>query len=443
MTVAGPLFVREEDERGVRYRRPTSDPRGATGPVLASESVRPSPFDLIGSPDPFPLEWVERAPDWLGNGEGVRVVLNGPEVGRAAGYIRLHGSCFEDGTGACRQPPPVPYEAFHRGEAEVIDEHGQVKEISVGAIAIVGGHSSRGGAKTSTAAIEFIDQPEKAKLRGVLLEDERGLLFLGCGRPDLTRAEAVMINQSDTSGEWWPLFERGANGQVGLVGNGSGYDMIGVALVTGGAYRKSIPERFRVMAAALGRELDEREVEILMAEPHDHEVTVEIHDDCGCRGSCSKCFKLEEPPGRITEQPLMFATIPARSPKYFLDTSEDESDGPPDAEAEPLLAAVPAEELNEVRSALDDAVRRINELEIQLAAVQREMTQVKASDLTEEEITLPDRLDETEAVVRAMEERMRKIEGDNASQAGQSPMNTADGPRPASESQLNREAVSV
>lgn len=378
-----PLFTREDDELGPRWARATAPPRGADGPVMADLSAPVSPWEPLGAPDPFPLEWLERRPSWLEPSEGVRVALNGPETGRAAGYIRLHGTCYQDGTGSCRMPPEVPYDAFHRGDAQVIDSDGQVREVAVGAIAIVGGHSDVRG--QATDAVKHLDKPEKAKLRGVLVEDEVGLLFLGCGRSDLTRAEAAMVNQSDTSGEWWPLYEHGEDGRVGLVG----HDMIGIALVTGGAFRKSIPERFRVLAAALGRDLDDDEVALMFEE----EAAASLPGSCECGGHADACSCA---PAELPV--IMFAAVPMLDSP--LDTADDE----------PLLASPTDDAVNELRSKVDTLESDNEKLRADVDNLMRQFVQLQAADLTEEEITLPDRVDQQEAVQKAIEERLAKLE---------------------------------
>ena len=264
-----------------------------------------------------------------------------------------------------------------------------VREVAVGAIAIVGGHSDIRG--QATDAVKHLDRPEKAKLRGVLVEDEIGLLFLGCGRSDLTRAEAAMVNQSDTSGEWWPLYEHGEDGQVGLVGN----DLIGIALVTGGAFRKSIPERFRIMAAALGRDLDDEEVALMFNE----ETAASREASCGCGGHEGACT-CEAP--AIDLPTIMFAAVP------MLDSPLDLAPAP--AELAPLLASPADDAINELRGIVDAQESEIEKLRADLDNLMRQFVQLQAADLTEEEITLPDRVDQQEAVAKAIEERLAKLE---------------------------------
>lgn len=404
---ASRLYVVEEDERGVRYRRATADPRGAGGAVLAA-GAPPEPFGLLGSPDPFPLEWIERPPAWLEQGEGVRIALDGPETGRAAGYIRLHGSCYQDGTGACRMPPPVTYEAFHRGEAQVVDDEGRVKETAVGAIAIVGGHSSRAGARTATDAIAHIDLPEKAKLRGVLVEDAHGLLFLGAARADMTRVEASMVNQSDVSGEWWPLFERGDDGQVGLTGN----DMIGIALVTGGAFRKRIPERFRVLAAALGRDLDDEEM-ALMTWAHTHDqLDTDDPADCGC------------------SEPVAVMTAADLGLDLDLDFTSSELPAPADEVQVPMMAA-PMDEIAELRAQLEEQQRTIETLQSDMETLQRDLMQLRASLLMEEEVDLPEQVQSQEEELRAIDRRLAQIEQQQQGIAAQQARNADTAETPA------------
>lgn len=404
------LYVVDYDERGVVYRRPTAAPIGAAGPVLAAHE-EPAPMSLLGAPELIPLDWLERPPAWLEPGEGVRVVLDGPERGRSAGYIRLHETCYQDGTGACRIPPPVTYEAFHRGMARVIDADGQVREVAVGSIAIVGGHSSRGGAKAHTDAIEFIDQPEKTKLRGVLVEDETGLLFLGCARPDMTRAEAVMVNQSDTSGEWWPLYEKDDHGRVGLVG----HDLVGIALVGGGAFRKSLPERFRVLAAALGRDLDDDEIAAMEAEMGDNAGT------CGCGGSC--CAEQDDWTDAVVRwknQPVSAsfgssatgnvativyngdpADLAARVGSRLLAAAGEDSkdDGTKGAD---LVA--------EFRTTLEDLSQKVDTLISDVSALQRDVIRMQVDQAGEDDILLPEITASNTTAIAETAKRVEQIE---------------------------------
>lgn len=373
---------------------------------MLAAGTPPEPFGLLGSPERFPLEWIERPPAWLEDGEGVRIALDGPETGRAAGYIRLHGSCYQDGTGACRMPPPVTYEAFHRGEAQVVDEDGHVKEVAVGAIAIVGGHSSRAGARTATDAIAHIDLPEKAKLRGVLVEDAHGLLFLGAARADMTRVEASMVNQSDVSGEWWPLFERGDDGQVGLTGN----DMIGIALVTGGAFRKRIPERFRVLAAALGRDLDDEEMALMTrAHTHDPADGADLDDgtDCGCSTD-----------DLLTSTPVANVAV-FTAADLGLDLLDDDREL-----VAPMRAAV-TDEVAELRALSEQQQRTIEELQSDMETLQRDLMQLRASLLMEEQVDLPEQVASQEDELRAIDRRLAEIEARQQGIAQQAARNEA------------------
>lgn len=385
-TVTG-WYVPEIDEGGVRYRRATADPVGAAGPVVAAAEPT-SPFDPLGAPDPFPLAWLERPPGWLSAGEGVRVVLHGEETGRAAGYIRLHDTCYQDGTSACRVPPPVSYDAFYRGKAEVVDDDGQVREVAVGAVCVVGGHSTRAGAKTHTEAIEHMDTPEKWKLRGVLVEDEIGLLFLGAARADMTRAEAALVNQSDTSGEWWPIFEK-ENGQVSLVG----HDLIGIALVAGGAFRKTVPERFRVLAAALGRdELDPDEMEAMMTET-----------GCSCGGHPAVLEAAVGDAGAAVAAVLVDEQVSQPDELPSSDgVTHDGSHGPVGPSDGEALAAL--------RVAFDDLQRVTEKQQADIDRLQRDVTRLLVQQMTEEEIVLPERMDTVEAVARAIDARLAAIE---------------------------------
>ena len=404
---SGQLFVREDTADGPRWRRKTAPPRGAAGPVLADATPRPAAHEPLGCPDPFPLSWLEMRPDWLEPREGVRIVLDGPELGRAAGYIRLHDTCYQDGTGACRIPPKVPYTAFYRGDAQVIDDNGEVREVPVGSIAVIDGHSD--SRATHRHAVAHLDKPEKMKLRGVLIEDEVGLLFLGCGRPDLTRAEAVMVNQSDTSAEWWPLYEMDETGRVGLVG----HDLIGIALVAAGAFRKSIPDRFKVLAAALGRELDDDEVAMMFDEM--------TRDGSYADGGCG-CRETQEPARSATctcGQPssTVHDVIPV---DWRLALSDDELAAleTEPAEAELPVLASPTEDLvAELQAMVADLTTQVNELRAQVDHLQRTQLQMIADDLSEDEITLPDRVDQTEAVQREMEDRLARLEARTAEQS--------------------------
>lgn len=405
---SGQLFTREDTEAGPRWRRKTSTPRGAAGPVLADAAPRPAAHEPLGCPDPFPLSWLEMRPDWLEPREGVRIVLDGPELGRAAGYIRLHDTCYQDGTGACRIPPKVPYTAFYRGDAQVIDDNGEVREVPVGSIAVIDGHSD--SRATHRHAVAHLDKPEKMKLRGVLIEDEVGLLFLGCGRPDLTRAEAVMVNQSDTSAEWWPLYEMDETGKVGLVG----HDLIGIALVAAGAFRKSIPDRFKVLAAALGRELDDDEVALMFDEMARSEGYAD--GGCGCRETqesarSATCTCSQPVPG------LHDVTVDDVIPSDWRIALSDEDLATLEAAEAPVLASPTEDMVAELQAIVADLTAQINDLRAQVEHLQRTQLQMIADDLSEEEITLPDRVDQTEAVQREMEDRIARLEARTAEQS--------------------------
>lgn len=416
------LFTREDTPDGPRWRRKTAQPRGAQAPVLAT-GARPAAHEPLGCPDPFPLEWLEVRPSWLEPREGVRLVLDGPELGRAAGYIRLHGTCYQSGDGSCRIPPKVTYEAFYRGEAQVIDEHGEVREVAVGSIAIIDGHSDPRA--THRHAVAHLDKPEKMKLRGVLIEDEVGLLFLGCGRPDLTRAEAVMINQSDTSGEWWPLYDMDENGKVGLVG----HDLIGIALVAAGAFRKSIPDRFKVLAAALGRELDDAEVAMMFDEMTKTDGYAEPGCGCGDPSSANAApCTCSQPEPDVTVGdviPVDWRVALSDDEIELLATAEEEP-----AE-QPVLAAPVDDLVAELQALVSDLTQQLEEMRAQIDHLQRTQLQMIADDLTEEEITLPDRVDQAEAVQQEMERRIAALEAKTAEQSvtpGAPPVDNTTGP---------------
>lgn len=421
--MSGFYVVDEQADGKPVYRRRTAPPIGGLVDGQPSEPAA-GPFDPLGAPDPFPLAWLEEPPDWLGRNEGVRVVLGGADVGRAAGYVRLHGSCYQDGTSSCRVPPPVSYETFYRGQAEVIDRDGARREVAVGAICVVGGHSmsaSGGNAGSHTEAIEFMDRPEKWKLRGVLVEDHIGLLFLGAARPDMTRAEAVMVNQSDTSGEWWPIYEQDAHGVPTLVG----HDLIGIALVAGGAFRKPAAERFRVLAAALGRDLTDVELEAIgMA--------------CSCGGSCcgggGGVLAAVGPSAGQIEQQMTQAMTPVEPSGV---PSGDPSPQPAAPAAVPVQAPDPAPVqaaqvdvqiveqitgLGALVSSLQATVGSLEEtvdaMRVEMDRMQRDVIRLTVQSLTEEEITLPEQVSEQADVLQAMDLRMARIEADLSAQRG-------------------------
>ncbi len=398
-----PVFTRVTDELGDRFVRPTAPPRGAPLDDQGAVLARPRPADEpLGAPSPFPLEWLERKPDWLTAGEGVRVaVAEGPDKGRAAGYIRLNGTCYQDATGACILPPEdLDYETFHRGDAEVIDADGNVVETRVGSIILVGGHSAAahrptGNAATSSEAMSHLDDPAKQRLVGALAEDEIGLLFLGAATPECTVADARAVNRSDTSGEWWPIYEQDPRGGAEY----QGHDLIGIALVTGGAYRKQPSDRFKVreaIAASLGV--------TGCAVPG----ALDDDQDCGCDPAgpvlaAPGDVEVDDPPAVPTPPALTMEDVTSAIHNALRDTTPPAPPGP-DPDSHPVGLATSIQELQVtvegMRTAMGEMAARLDDIDQRLIGVQ-------AAVLDSDEITLPE---EVAALRGNQEESDRRLE---------------------------------
>jgi len=177
--------------------------------------------DALGAPILPPREWLTEIPDWLIEKQidgDITVILQGDELGRAAAIYYDHDVCYMNEPGECWKPPasPTANEAFLIGTMPY-EQFDLGDDIHIGAIPIRGGHTSTDIEQFDDAVAARNDTPEDQRLVGTLWDvmlprdindpeaGERQVgLFLGAVVPETTIAEAMMINRSGLSGEWWP-----------------------------------------------------------------------------------------------------------------------------------------------------------------------------------------------------------------------------------------------
>jgi len=178
---------------------------------------------LLGSPALPPFEWLTEIPDWILLDQlagDITVIMEGPEIGRAAGIYYSHDSCYMNEPGECWLPPASlsGNEAFLVGKMPY-SQFGDHPDVLVGTIPITGGHTPED--LEFAEAVEYRnDLPERQRLVGTLwdiilprdmendLEGERQVgIFLGAATPEMTVGEALMVNRSGLSGEWWPRYD--------------------------------------------------------------------------------------------------------------------------------------------------------------------------------------------------------------------------------------------
>jgi hypothetical protein len=281
-------------------------------------------------------------------------------------------------------PPEVPMSGFHRGRADVVGEDGDLTQIAVGSIFLVGGHTgspqgsrvARGEVPAPSAgrAIELVDDPGLQRLVGVIVADDVGDLFLGSVTDTCTLSDARMVNRSDTSGEWWPLFNPD--------GEHTGWDLVGVALVTQGAFRKEIPERFRMIAAACGVTFDDVDIDGTGGE---------------CGGGCGRC-----------------ACEPAAG-ETFTDTDPEDGDiiDTPAREVETPVFGAPTDDmfadLASRVAALEMIPDRLKALEERAEGNTADIIRLRAEMLDEAALTADDRLDDLEETSAEVERLLAEL----------------------------------
>lgn len=173
----------------------------------------------LGSPLIPPREWLLEVPEWFWTASAgdIKVVLTGDETGRAAGLYYDHDVCYMNDLNECWLPPASPSnnEPFHAGHIPYSDfDLGE--DIPVGTIPITHGHTDT-DLPFEEAVQARNDLPERQRLVGTLWDvmmprdrddpsaGERQVgLFLGAATPEMTVGEAMMVNRSALSGEWWP-----------------------------------------------------------------------------------------------------------------------------------------------------------------------------------------------------------------------------------------------
>jgi hypothetical protein len=213
------------------------------------------PIDqLLGAPVIPPKDWLLEIPAWLMamGVHDIHIETAGDQVGRAAGIYYDADSCFVN-RGGCWTVPASPTggELFHAGHIDYTDGQWAAKTaavgglveghdyVLVGTIPIAGGHAKANMSLDQALAVH--DRPEWQKLVGTIWDvmlprtpdsgpdDVRQVgLFLGAGVPEITMAEAMRINRSGLSGEWWPRENMVTTAGV----LASGLDALGPVLVS-------------------------------------------------------------------------------------------------------------------------------------------------------------------------------------------------------------------
>ena len=191
------------------------------------------PTDRLGSPIHPPRHWFFETPEWVDPGEnGIAVQLDGPEVGRAAGYCWDWETCWINSTsGKCEPftPSPTGLEVYYSGGAEVLCDDGT--KVNVGVVPYRGGHSPLD--LNEWESREYYDNPAYQGLVGRIVEDDIGGLFLGAVVPHLNVEDSALIARSKVSGHMvWRLGMKDPDTGHPIR---NGYDQVGPTIVSTGA----------------------------------------------------------------------------------------------------------------------------------------------------------------------------------------------------------------
>lgn len=175
----------------------------------------------LGAPNLPPYAWLTELPEALladQQAGDITVIMSGPETGRAFGIYYDHDVCYLNDPGECWLPPASPSanEAFVVGTMPYSQFDDELNDVLVGTIPITGGHTPDD--LGFEEAVQYRnDLPERQRLVGTLwdimlprdIEDESAGerqvgIFIGAATPEMTVGEALMVNRSGLSGEWWP-----------------------------------------------------------------------------------------------------------------------------------------------------------------------------------------------------------------------------------------------
>ena len=180
------------------------------------------PDDLLGAPQHFPAAWLEERPDWLGPSEKVRVVLDGPDVGRVAGFVSPPPgrSAYLNVVDRVVRTPgvsPSGNAIANGGVWRCSDPDGNPVDVgNICTAAMSGGHSDQVGAEGISAAGEWLgrrggwaERDDDIVLVGRVYDTDDGKLFLGGVTPWVTVRDAMTVNATQMSGEWHPNPEFG------------------------------------------------------------------------------------------------------------------------------------------------------------------------------------------------------------------------------------------
>lgn len=233
LTIGTPIIQQSSFIASMEYDGTTiriSTIHGDTITIPMTAELNDLDFDApLGAPNLPPREWFTEIPEQLllNQVDGdITVAMTGDELGRAFALYYDHDVCYMNEPGECWQPPasPTGNEAFVVGSIPY-SQFGQGEDLHVGAIPIAGGHTSTAIDEFEDAKAARNDTPENQRLVGTLFDVmlprqfdevdgelvpnmEAGVrqvgLFLGAAVPEMTVAEALMVNRSGLSGEWWP-----------------------------------------------------------------------------------------------------------------------------------------------------------------------------------------------------------------------------------------------
>lgn len=161
-----------------------------------------------------PARFFEK-PDWLAQGQKLTVVTDGPDAGRAAGYVAPFGQCILDGRPGCWEVPPSPtgYAAAMQGET-LTAEGDKIRTANIG-----GGVNHARLSASFQGAVAHYDNTASQLLRVVYGEDDYGVWCAGAVWDDVTERDLAVIRASALSGDWRFRPELGA------------FDMSGAQLV--------------------------------------------------------------------------------------------------------------------------------------------------------------------------------------------------------------------
>lgn len=309
-----------------------------------------------------PSRWLdlETLPAWHVPKRNLTVATDGPDRGRACGYLAPKAGSVPimGDPGGRMNPPfgPLGARLFHAGNWNLTADDGEgLVARQIGSICLQGGHSDRapGGPATSAEdARDWLarlgshsDRTDDLTLYGRCYETRDGILFLGAAYPWATDLDIDVINATTVSAEFMPSPQ-----------NPRMLEFVGAARVLRTAIAA---EDLDVMPVAAT--LENGAVTVTVGAPEAGLIPDGTPVDD--RGGALAGYE-------VTDEPTV------ANPKG----------GPPAGQAEPVMAEVSDADLAALTSRLDD-------LTSEVAALAEELFNLAAKLITGDELTLSAQLD--------------------------------------------------